>query len=125
MMTPPPWNASPATCREYAINKLLTGPDRDRAEQIKTMLRTGTRREVGDFAIFSLQFNTLGLKPWVLPPSDWVDDRYSNTPGDDEMRLLIAKMRALKISLSHPDPMHAIEQAEQQQSAEAQHASRS
>lgn len=106
-----PWNATPRKCREFAIRKVLASEDRGRREQIETKLRTEPRELVGKFCIYHLQFNTLGLKPWVSPPVSWRDDGRNDCPGEPEMAALVATMKQLRVSLFHPDPARAVEQA--------------
>ena len=106
-----PWNAPARRCREYAIKKVLD--EDDRREQITHMLAdpTRTRQQVGEFCIYHLQFNALALRPWVTPPIRWHEDIRDETDACREMRALIATMKELGVSVAHPDPGRAVEQA--------------
>ena len=107
-----PWNATPRVCREHALKTLLAGEPL-RAEQIRLMLRDEDREAVGEFAVYVLQTDALALRPWVSPPMYWTEDaERGDAPGDAEMRALVAKMRTLKVSVCHPDPLAAVRQAE-------------
>jgi hypothetical protein len=115
-MAPPaavlPWNAPARMCREYAIKQLLASPDVGRRDQILHMLSERPRAAVGHFAVNCVQTQNLGLRPWIEPPVSWVDDGRLDAPGDRQMKALIAKMRELRISLLHADPVAAIGAAE-------------
>ena len=106
------WDATPRACREYAINQLLASPDQGRREQILGKLKDEPREEVGRFAVFCVQSDTLRLKPWVSAPCWGERATRGDCPGDAEAAALVTKMRALKISLFHPDPLGAIAAAE-------------
>jgi hypothetical protein len=103
------WDATPRRCREHAIKVLLTT---DRREQILAKLKDEPREVVGHFAVYCVQGDVLALKPWVSPPICWTEPRSGRCPGDDQMAALVARMKALRISLQHPDPLAAIEAAE-------------
>jgi hypothetical protein len=110
-----PWNATTRQCREFALNKLLKSDDHGRRDQIISMLGKEPRERVGEFAIFCVQSDALCLKPWVLPPigfEAFEGSKHNETPGDAEMRALVARMKQLRVSIAHPDPARAVEQAE-------------
>ena len=83
-------------------------------KEIASMLCDRTWKEVGTFAVGRCQDRNLNLKSWECPPyqTRLVDpsDDWGYRPG--EVALLKRMLRA-GVSRFHPDPMAAIEAAEQ------------
>jgi hypothetical protein len=87
-----------------------------RAKQLDDMLAAGRSwQEVAEFASYSMQFRTLRLKPWEVPPID-ADD----TPGGEALDrfgyftnptavALLKRMKRAGVSRWHLDPMAALE----------------
>jgi hypothetical protein len=84
--------------------------------QIKEMLAEQSFIEVGQFAAYSCQCRSLGLKPWQTPPC-WIEDDDPGVPdGPDFQHWRQARdlaRRLLKAGLSkyEPDPIEALERA--------------
>ena len=79
------------------------------------MLCNRTREEVETFAVGRCQDRNLQLRPWECPPYqtklvDVPSDSWGYRPG--EVALLKRMLRA-GVSRFHPDPLAAIEAAEQ------------
>jgi hypothetical protein len=86
--------------------------------QLDDMLAAGRSwQEVAEFASYSLQFQTLRLKPWETPPCDADDtpdaavhDRFGYFTEPTAVALL-KRMKAAGVSRFHPDPMRALAEA--------------
>jgi hypothetical protein len=80
------------------------------------MLARESFEEVGKFAAYSMQCDTLRLRPWQYPPC-WVRPDVDYSSADDETHgrpaaaTLLRKMLAAGVSRYHPDPIRAIEEA--------------
>ena len=90
-----------------------------RAEQIAHKLEHEPRQQVGQFAAYCCQCNTLRLKPWQPPPCsiDPSDIRNIIAAGYDGVRgsyagaKLLQKMLQNGLSEYEPDPIRALEAA--------------
>jgi hypothetical protein len=121
-MKPPPkelaWDATPRQCREFALRTVLTTHNGHRREQIQHKLKHEPRDDVCEFCIQILQGEALALRPWVSEPIWWLSGLPQKqiakgaVAGDLEMAALVERMKSLKISLYHPSPARALEQAE-------------
>jgi hypothetical protein len=91
------------------------------------LLRTSSFEQAGNYAAFWCQMYALHLRPWNTPPCRVFDYDYEldgdkipkqircrYEPGEVE---LLRRMRALKISKWHPDPMGAIAEAKKRAAA--------
>jgi hypothetical protein len=79
-----------------------------RAKQIDAMLRNEPWEDVGRFAAFSAQIESLHLMPWE---STLV---YANSP---EAHALFRRLKAAGLSKYEPDPLAAIAEVEQRATA--------
>ena len=84
-------------------------------KEIASMLCDRTWEEVGRFSVGRCQDRNLDLKPWECPPYQTRDvddpsDDWGHRPGEVA---LLKRMFAGGVSRFHPDPMAAIEAAEQ------------
>jgi hypothetical protein len=92
----------------------------------RDLLRRSNFEEAGSYASFWTQMYALHLRPWNTPPCRIYD--YENELGGDNIPQqircryepgeveLLRRMRALKISKWHPDPLGAIKEAEAKRS---------
>lgn len=104
-----------ADADEAAINLAIEMERQQNPKEIAERLCNRTRAEVGAFAVGRCQDRNLHLKPWECPPFrtrdvDEPSDDWGYRPG--EVALLKRMLRA-GVSRFHPDPMAAIEAAEQ------------
>ena len=103
---------------EAAIALAIEMERQQNPKEIASMLCDRTWKEVGTFAVGRCQDRNLNLKPWECPP---YQTRLVDEPSDDwgcrpgEVALLKRMLRA-GVSRFHPDPMAAIEAAEQAES---------
>ena len=105
----------------------MRGMGRLQRAQIDGMLARQPFFASARFASYYMQTENLSLMPWETPPV-WIDDIEAALAADDEdadtkkireAALLLQRMLALGISRYHPDPLHAIAEAEARQPAEA------
>ena len=101
---------------ELAI-EIARKQDRGRREQIDDKLRREPWLEVGIFAAYCCQDRALRLKPWQLAPC-MVEADATDAPGHEprgarNAAALLRRMLSLNISRFHPDPVAAINAAEQ------------
>jgi hypothetical protein len=95
---------------------------RARRRQVDSMLASRPFERVGRFASFSCQMDALHLDPFEVPPC-WINniDVALITPNDARhipgSARLLQKMLALGLSRFEPNPLQAIQQAEQRQAA--------
>src|SRR6516165_10822771 len=92
---------------QLAMVQAREGPD-GRADQLDRMLQRRPWFEVARFAAAHCQCRALKLLPWELPPV------WSGVGDDPEADKLWERMQRAGISRYHPDPMAALEKAEQQ-----------
>ena len=102
---------------ELAIAHTLAEPDRDRVEQVTSMLADRPRLEVAQFCSYHRQMATLRLRPWETPPCH-IDEcrigeilsapRQHDVHSERTAAKLLEKMLVLGISQYHPDPITAI-----------------
>jgi hypothetical protein len=92
-----------------------------RATQIDSKLRVEKREDVAEFASYCAQGRALNLQPWQSPPcvASLVSLRepYGDPRAARESAELLSKMLALGLSRYEPNPLAAIEQAEQRKPA--------
>jgi hypothetical protein len=55
---------------EFAFNKIVRGPDRNRAEQVTQMVTDESWEYAARFCAGLLQIRALGLRPWETPPAE-------------------------------------------------------
>jgi hypothetical protein len=97
--------------------------DPRRAAQLDAKLADGEPWvEVAERAAYGCQVDALRLKPWQPPPCrvevGWTDGDGLGALGGVQMASeLLERMLRLKISRWHPDPVAAIEAAEQARAA--------
>jgi len=102
---------------ERALAEALEGESR---EQVRKKLETESWFTVARFAAYSLQMDSLHLKPWQIAPL-WIDpeeiDEILRVETDADSDEDVAAARLLKRMLSYgvsrfdPDPMGAIQRA--------------
>jgi hypothetical protein len=85
-------------------------PRRDGLTQIEDMLRDRPRREVCEFASYSMQVHNLGLRPWQSPPCH--GDSYPGHDGHAAGAALLQRLLAAGLSRFEPDPIAALERVE-------------
>jgi hypothetical protein len=108
------------TDREAMTRAIETGRQRGKAarEQLDDFLRLKPWREVGEFAAYGLQCETLRLKPWQSPPCEIGDpDACEFVRGDDihgyrTAARLLRRLLEAGLSRYEPDPIAALERAE-------------
>lgn len=114
-----------STCDRAALTAAVAAAraqDEGRREQIDDFLRDRTRtwQDTAEFAAYSCQMTTLGLRPWQTPPC-WIEpadinkyltDASSDKSGEREAAELLQRMLRLGVSRFDPDPLHAIAAAE-------------
>ena len=83
-----------------------------------SMRRTDDLEEVGSFASYSCQMNSLHLRPWQTAPL-WVGNLdvalhlpFGDPRGDREAAELLKKMLDAGLSRFEPDPLDALDHAE-------------
>jgi hypothetical protein len=87
-------------------------------EQLDGFLREKPWREVGEFAAYGCQCDTLRLKPWQTPPCEIEDPDLTLARTGDDYRGLRAAARLLErllkagLSKYEPDPIGALERVE-------------
>jgi len=94
------------------VRRARSAPD---AQQIDWMLAERSRVDVMKFAAYSCQMASLRLKPWEQPPAHVsVDDkdRPEQCGGETAAAKLLRKMLRHGVSKWHPNPMGAIERAQ-------------
>jgi hypothetical protein len=99
--------------------------DPARAQQIDEMLKARSFAEVGKFASYCMQGDTLRLRPWATPPCALLEppDVVIARGGDDAPRgdyaaaVLLRRLRAAALSDWEPDPMAALAKAAAPKSA--------
>jgi hypothetical protein len=96
-----------------ALKHTLAEKDRGRVEQVQSMLAdpTRTRRDVLEFCSYHRQMLSLRLRPWESPPI-WIDPDNPDPTDPPEAVALCKRMLAAGVSLYHPDPIGACEEAE-------------
>jgi hypothetical protein len=99
---------------DRAIDICRTKKDPADREQIERKLATEPWREVGEFAAYSCQMDSLHLQPWQSPPC-WVDDLVSDIQGgpdgvggDYEAARLLRRLLDAGLSRYEPDPIAAL-----------------
>ena len=97
---------------QLAIAAVRDEGDRERIEQIESILEDDGFFEGGKSAAFHCQCKALDLKPWQSPPMSADED----DPDPDELHLkdaqrLLRRMLKAGISRWHPDPLRAIAEA--------------
>jgi hypothetical protein len=99
---------------ELAI-KCCRARSEDDRRQIDSMLASGDRTEVAQFASYSCQNKALNLRPWQDPPCavDHPDDPQPRHAMDGrvEAAMLLRDMLAHGVSRWHPDPLAALKAA--------------
>lgn len=102
-----------------AITTLREARDKGVREQVEAMRRSDTFEEVGTFASFSCQSDSLRLQPWQTAPL-WVGDLaaalrkpFGDQRGDREAAEILQKLLANGLSRFEPDPLAALERASQ------------
>ena len=102
---------------DRAIEICRTRKDPADREQIERKIATEPWREVGEFAAYSCQMDSLHLQPWQSPPC-WVDDLVSDIQGapdgvggDYEAAKLLQRLLDAGLSRYEPDPVGALKQA--------------
>ena len=86
--------------------------DPGRAEQLRAMLEDDEWVEVAEFFSYSLQIQSLSLKPWQSPPCHI--DENADAPDDADCepntvgRKLLRQMLRAGISRFDPDPLAAL-----------------
>jgi hypothetical protein len=91
--------------------KQCRSSDRHRSEQLDSMLQDRPWHQVAEFASYSCQVATLGLKPWQPPPAH-VNDPDHPEPGEETAAALLQRMLKVGVSRWHPTPLVALEAAE-------------
>ena len=86
---------------ERALDIVLTGKDKARAEQVRDMVAQDGWQQAAEFCAHHLQMRTLKLPPWESPPSQVEADE--NGPAGR----LLRKMLARGMSRFDPDPLRA------------------
>ena len=86
----------------------ITRRDPSRAMQLDEVLRDEPWTEVAEFAAFHCHIQTLGLKPWQLPPCS-IEQNDPRQDNKDAQRLL-RRMLAAGVSRYEPDPLAALKQ---------------
>jgi hypothetical protein len=82
---------------------LMRATGGDYARHIESMLRNQPWRQVARFCAYSLQCDSLALKPWQSPPA-W--------GGTADAEALIARLEAVGASRYEPDPAAVLAQLE-------------
>jgi hypothetical protein len=114
--TEPQLSAADRAALELALETARKLSPADR-QQIDTMLKERSWREVAVFASHSAQEHSLRLQPWECWPPCKVEVGDTDEPGLEHRSIrksaaLLRRMLALGISRWHPDPVGAIEAAE-------------
>jgi hypothetical protein len=97
--------------------EIMRHRDQASAIQIADKLASEPWEEVGRFAAYGAQGDTLRLRPWQWPPC-WIADIEAElaAPPDQSGRQraaeLLQRMLAAGLSRFEPDPLAALEQAE-------------
>jgi hypothetical protein len=103
---------------ERAIVLTLAERDKGRVEQVRDMLATRPREEVGRFCAYHRQNLVLRPRPWQpVPACDYVDinDRDGEAgpvTGRAAAAHLLRRLLESNLSRYEPDPLAALEQAE-------------
>ena len=107
-----------------AIEQTLREKDLARVEQVRHMLDDPHRPwfETASFCSYHRQCRALNLAPWEEPPvhlADHLDDPYRGglrgpLQVSPEGLKLTRRMLAAGISVYHPDPLKALEEAERE-----------
>ena len=90
----------------YAMTRAIAAArceSRTRAKQIDAKLRTEPWEDVGRFAAFSSQIESLHLQPWESTVV------YADSP---EAHVLLRRLKAAGLSKFEPDPVAALARAE-------------
>jgi hypothetical protein len=100
---------------ELALAKIAGNPAHDQYQQIMDKLRCEPREAVAQFAAYSLQIDSLNLKPWQTPPC-WIDDAdaiiaLGADHADYKAAKMVKRMARHGVSRYPPDPASAIEEA--------------
>ena len=91
---------------ERALETLLTGKDRARANQIARLLQQDGWQPTAEFACHLLQSEVLRLRPWDRPPCS------ASTSDDSEAGKLLRRMLAAGLSRYDPNPLAVLQPQE-------------
>ena len=90
------------------------------AKHLRSKLEDQPWREVAEFAAYSCQIESLGLKPWQSPPvhidEDADEPDNSDRESNSAARKLLRQMLAAGVSRYDPDPLTALAGAKRRSS---------